>query len=189
MADINNLREAQKKEQKNSINNEDINRFKHTPSGNEESLLSFKAQEHEYYPKSILWYVVAGIFAALSIAYFISDQSFSSAIAFALIFSVTLLYGNNPPRIIEVHFTHEGIYIQKTFYEYRKMNSFWIINSPKNNIHSLHFDIGKKIVQTMTIQLHDIHDSIIRSVLQDRVEENFEKEEPSHHQVRRFLGL
>lgn len=186
MEELSKLRKAQKAEQdkKDDLKNKG---FKNYPGDNEEALLSFRSLEREYYHKGIGWYLMAGIFVAISIFYFISDRSFTSAIVFALIFSVTVLYGNHPPRIVEIHFTQEGIYIHKKFFTYKEIKHFWIINSPRTGVHALHFEVGEKIIQTVSIQLHDIEDNVIRNVLTDRVDEDFEKEEPTHHQLRRFL--
>lgn len=189
-----NLKEATDKEALNTTKttskNDKTDHFDFFPNNEgEEPLISFKAVEREHYEKSTAWFVLATIIAIASIIYFIMDQAFSSAIVFALILSILYLYGNEPPRVVEIHITSWGIYINKHFYDYKSLKCFWIINDPVNKIHALHLEAGKNILRILTIQLHDIQDNYIRTTLSPYIKEDLEREEPMHNQIRRIIGL
>jgi len=185
MEDTHKLKEAQNLEQ--GIDGSQDNGFKHLPK--DTNILSFKSLEREYHYKDSSWYFLATIFILGSVAYFIYDGSFSSAILFMFILSFLYIYGNHPPRVVEIHFSEQGLYINKIYYPYTELNCFWIVTSGEDNVHSLNFELGNKIKRIITIQLHDINDNFIRSILKDKVEEDYEKEEPGHTKLSRFFRL
>lgn len=168
----------------------DNKRFDFLPeNAGEELLMSFRTVEREYYEKDTTWFILATIFALISIIYFIFDGAFSSAIVFALILSFLYLYGNEPPRLVEIHITSWGVYINRAFYDYKEIKCFWIINDQVNNIHSLHLEVGKNILRIITIQLYDIPDIYIKKSFENYLEEDLEREEPTHNRIKRFFRL
>jgi len=164
--------------------------FKHTPKNEHEELrFSFFAEEREHYEKNALWFVLATIFVLVSVTYFIMDESFSSAIVFVLILALFYLFGNNLPRIMEIHLTDKSLYINKKRFEFKDIQTFWIIKDKAKNIHNLNLEIGKNIVRTITIQLHDIPDYLIRAAFKDQIKEDADKEEPVRSKIKRVFKL
>jgi len=164
--------------------------FQNTPDEIQENRqLSFKALEREYYYKTIGWYVLATLLTIIAVSYFIWNGSFTSAIVFVLILSVIFLFGNHPPRIIEIHITDNGVYIDKKYYSFKEINCFWIVNDKKTNIHALYLETGKKILRVISIQLHDIDDDVIKNVLNEYINEDLEREEPTHSKTRRIFKI
>ena len=164
--------------------------FKNKPNEEQENRqLSFKAMEREHYHKTTEWYIVATLLTMITVSYFIWNGSFTSAIVFVLILSVMFLFGNHPPRIIEIHITDNGIYIDSTYYRFKDINCFWIVNNKKTNIHALYLETGKKILRIISIQLHDIDDDLIRNVLNGHLDEDLSREEPTHSKTRRILKI
>jgi len=180
----------EEKENKNENENSTKLEFKYIPENDYEELrFSFFSEERDHYEKSLGWYILATLFTIVSVYYFIMDESFSSAIVFILILTVLFLFGNTRPRIVEIHFTNEGIYLNKRHYSYKNINTFWIITDKKKQIHVLYIEVGKAIIRTISIQLHDVPDYIIRESFRNNVKEDKEKEEPINSKIKRTLKL
>lgn len=92
--------------------------------------LTWKAPEFEYHEKGKLWFIIGGSIVVLLVLYALLSKNilFLLIIAFA-VFSV-LSYSFKKPRILRFVITSRGIKIGKTMYNFEYLKSFWIFESP-----------------------------------------------------------
>lgn len=126
--------------------------------------ISWQALEYDYIPKSSNWFWVVGIFtfAFLVIAIVMKNALFS---IFSLLagFSIAL-YGAKKPALASFSITTAGLQINKTFYLYKEIDSFWIHYDPPRK-KELSIQSKKKLMPFIKIPLGDADPNIIRKAL------------------------
>jgi len=140
------------------------------------TLLNWKAPEFISHAKSGRWFVIAGIVVAMLIAYAIYTRSASMAIVFTMLAGVYYLTHNQQPKVIDIKITQLGIFVDKTFYPYNMINSFWIIYHPLL-IHTLNLKLGDKTSTKVVIQLDSQNPVKVRKFLAKEIPEIEGKEE------------
>ncbi len=93
-------------------------------------LHTWQAPEYEVYEKSVRWYLVAGIFIAIIVAYALATNGPIMAITFILIGIVGYLHLQKDPRIITFAITSKGVLADQKFYLFDNIFSFWIFYQP-----------------------------------------------------------
>ena len=91
-----------------------------------EPIISWQAPEHHYSAKTSDWYWAVGIvsFTCAALAFIFGQVIFGILIVVA---AVTLvLYASKPPRVIGAGVNDRGIILDKTFYPFLHLDSFWI---------------------------------------------------------------
>jgi hypothetical protein len=100
---------------------------------------SWEAPEFEAYEKSRNWYIAAGLFIFIMVAYAIFTNGPIMAVTFILIGIVGFIYSQKDPRTVTFSITSKGVLADKQFYLYENIFSFWIFYEPTHTkVISLH---------------------------------------------------
>lgn len=151
-----------------------------------QSPLHWEAYEYEPRDKSSDWFWAVGI---LTVAIAITSIIFNN-ILFAIViliggFSLTI-YTARKPDIIEVTIDDRGIQLDKYFYPYRTMESFWVENeegSPKILLKS-----QKLIMPYVVIPIEEFQPETVREYLREHLPEVFHSESQIHKLIE-YLGF
>jgi sulfur relay (sulfurtransferase) DsrF/TusC family protein len=121
-------------------------------------LLNWKAPEFIIHQKGKTWFLIAGIITLILIIYAIYTNSATMAIVFIVLAGVYYLTHNQHPKIIDISITELGVFVDKNFYPYNMINSFWIVYSPPY-VHNLYLRLSGKTFTKIVIQL-DVQDPV-----------------------------
>jgi hypothetical protein len=133
-------------------------------------LLTWKAPEFISHQKGKTWFLAAGIIALLLIIYALSTGSATMAIVFIVLAGVYYLTHNQSPKIIDISITELGVFVDKKFYPYNMINSFWLVYHPPY-VHNLYLRLSGKTFTKIIIQL-DLQNPIdVRKVLSKEIPE------------------
>lgn len=151
-------------------------------------ILKWKAPEFINHERGPLWFLIAGIITFIFISYAILTNSITMAIVFIVLSGVYYLTHNQEPRIIDIQITELGLYIDKKFYSYHMIRSFWIIYNPPF-IQTLNLNLGKKGMGKISIQLDRQDPAKIRRILNNEIPEIEGQEESILDILIRLLRL
>jgi len=133
-------------------------------------LMNWKAPEFIIHQKGMRWFLIAGVITLLLIIYAIYTQSATMAIVFIVLAGVYYLTHNQNPKIIDISLTELGVFVDKKFYPYNMINSFWIVYNPPF-VHHLNLRLSDKTFSKVVIQL-DVQNPIeVRNVLAKEIPE------------------
>ena len=133
-------------------------------------ILQWKAPEYIIHQKGKTWFLIAGIITLLLVIYAIYTDSATMAIVFIVLAGVYYLTHNQIPKIIDISIAEMGVFIDKKFYPYNMINSFWIVYHPPF-VHSLYLRLSGKTFTKLVIQL-DAQDPVeVRRALAKEIPE------------------
>jgi len=93
-----------------------------------EEAITWRAPEYTYREKSVDWFWGAGLIgAAIAIAAIVVGNVLFGIFAAIATFTL-LMYAARKPRMVEVLIDHRGVKINRVFYPYNILTSFWIHN-------------------------------------------------------------
>ncbi|MCR4280219.1 MAG: DUF5673 domain-containing protein [Candidatus Komeilibacteria bacterium] len=141
-----------------------------------QTLIAWAIPEYEQYDRGRLWYIIAGIVAALLLVY----SFFSANVLFGLIIVIAgvtiFLMDRQRPALIDLHLTTKGIIAGQKFHDYTEIKSFYIIYNPEE-IKKLFLEFHSVLKPRLNIELDDQNPNEIRTLLKQYIEEDLEKEE------------
>lgn len=141
------------------------------PINNKNKLLAeWKAPEFITHEKSMIWILLAGVILLSIIAYAIYTKSATMAIVFILLAGVYYLTHNQSPKIINIKLSELGIFIDKEFYPYNMINSFWIVYHPPF-VHTLNLKLVNKAFRKVVLQLDNQNPVEVRKILAKEIPE------------------
>ena len=151
-----------------------------------EPLVTWNAPEHFHVEKSPDWYWAVGIVTvALSVVAFILGNPITGI--FVLVAALALvLHAAKPPEIIYHEINDRGIMVNKTFYPFLSLESFWIPHDempPKMLVKS-----RKLLMPFIVIYIEEIDPEEVREVMLRYIAET-EHREPLLNQVLERLGF
>ena len=148
-------------------------------------LLSWDAEEFEYYEKNKDWYWSVGI---VSIGFFILAiilENWLFALLAVLGGFTVAMHGSKKPREIRFSITSRGILANDVLYPYDSLQHFWINYDPPR--HKSLYLISKKLAQTqLNIPLGQADPNEVREQLLKFLDER-EIEESLFDAIARFL--
>lgn len=154
-----------------------------------ETIIDWLVPEYREHKRSRRWYVIASLVFISLLVYslFTANFLFSILLIIAAII-ITLQDKKHAPKI-NFAITKNGIALGSQFYEYTKIDSFWIFYEP-NEAKTLFFEFKNKIRPRLPIPLFNVNPLDVRSELLNFLSENINKEnEPVSEQLSRLLKL
>lgn len=95
-----------------------------------QEILSWQAYDRMIFPKSMRWYIVAGVIALMFVLYGIFFDAITMSISFLVLGGVYFLVQRGDPKVCEYAITTLGIRIHDEFYPYSLIDAFYIIYEP-----------------------------------------------------------
>ena len=92
-------------------------------------LYSWQDYEFQVMERDRKWYLYAGLFLLLIIAYAVYANNPVVAITFILIGLTGYLVLNKPPRFLDFGIFYRGVIVGQEIYEFDNIESFWIFTS------------------------------------------------------------
>ncbi len=150
-------------------------------------ILRWSAYEHEHVERSADWFWALGI-VAVSVA--LTSILFSN-ILFAILIIVAAytigIIARTPPELVEFELSDRGIRVGDALHRYDEIISFWV-EDELGKEPLLLVDTIKFMSPNLIIPIEGIDPHLVRTFLQERVEE-VPMKEPVSHKILEFLGI
>jgi len=137
--------------------------------------ISWTAPEFEQYQKSKSWFIITGAIAGLLFLYALLTKNFLFALLIGLSYFIITTYAAKSPKEIKISITPKGIKIDRIFYQFENLKSFWIFYDPPQ-IKELSLRSKKTIMPYIKIHLGQESPVIIRKILIKYLPERKHKE-------------
>lgn len=138
--------------------------------------IQWKFREYIEREKGKAWYfVVVGLLVAL-IAYAVLTTNVLFAVILVLAVFTIVFQNLQPAREIPVVIGEDGIIVDKSFYPYKMLKSFWLIYDPPE-IKYLYLDFKSSVRKSLAIPLEDANPLELREALLNFIEEDLQHEE------------
>ena len=149
--------------------------------------LEWKAYEYFFMEKSSDWFWSVGVVALTAIIIASIFGDFLFAIVIAVSTFTLLVYAMRRPKLIPLLINREGISVNKVFYSYSFLTSFWVDKSdpqlPKILIKS------KKILMPLiVVPIEEIDPDTVREFILNYMQEE-ELAEPVTQKIMEYLGF
>ena len=151
-------------------------------------VVSWSAPEYVKQEKSIIWFVIAGIVAALLLTYGVMEGSWTFTAAIAAAVFAYAVYHRQKPGNVGITISKIGIKISNHRIPYSNMRAFWIVYHPPF-IQTLNIRTADALTPDLTIQLGDQSPVEIREYLVRQIPEWEGKHENFIDSLARFLKL
>ena len=152
-------------------------------------LYAWNIAEYQMHERGKMWYIIAGLVAIAFLSYAVATANFLFALLIIVFAVIVFLSHTNEPPIVEVEITDLGIVMNKRFYPYHSLNSFWIIFDPPLTKH-LYLEFQSSVRPALSVHLGDQNPADIRNSLRRFVYEDLEKrEEPLSEVLWRVFKL
>ncbi len=151
-----------------------------------QTLLAWQAYEYEFREKSTDWFWALGIItiAGAVAAFLFHDVLFG---IFILIAGATLaMYGVRKPQLQNYQITEGGILIDKYFFPYNNITSFYVTKDPYHNVLLIHTD--RMMMPVITIPLIDVAPPEVEDILRRHLPE-IPMDEPVFHKIMDRIGF
>lgn len=133
LKDLNNQQERELINQEHNVFQgipaEDYNNSRDN-SRNSDNFIEWRAEEHNYLPKSGKWFIFLAVFFGVLEIYFLWTQNFSAFATFLFIFFVVFLYSIKKPRTLRFKIDYQGIWVDGRLYKFDNFQSFWVFYDP-----------------------------------------------------------
>ena len=153
----------------------------------ENQKIKWQAPEYKHTDKKSDWFWAVWIIAlSISIAAIIYNN-FLFAILIIVGSFTLVMFAMREPQIINFEVNTKGIIIEKTFYPYRHLKSFWI-NDDNEEDKKLFIQSDKMLMPLIHIPLAEEYTEEIQEILSKNLDEE-EIEEPFSHKLMEYLGF
>ncbi|MFH0987812.1 MAG: hypothetical protein V1763_00380 [Parcubacteria group bacterium] len=122
------------------------------------------------------WYLGTGAVLVAMLIYAVVTANFLFAIILVLAAFVTVYQFFQTPRGLQVKIGQDGVIVDRRFYPYRDLQSFWIIYEPPV-AKLLYLDFKNKFRKSLPVPLEESNPLQVREALLNYLEENFEEED------------
>lgn len=151
-------------------------------------LAEWTVPEYVKYERTITWYIIAGGIAILLLIQALATSNFLFAIIILLVAAIVYLHERRQPEQLELLILEGGIVLGERFYAYREIESFWIVYEPPVKL--LYLGVNQTMRKELPIHLEDQNPLLIRRILLNYIEEDFEREEEATTEaLARFMRL
>lgn len=149
--------------------------------------LQWEAPSHPDHNRSEKWYVVAGSFCAVMVAYGIFSENISMSIVFAFIPALYWLVRNQTHKKHLIKLTALGIEFDGKLSPWGDWKEFWILTGA--GYHELHIAPKKVSRAELVIQTADVDPFLIRDVLNEYIQQVGDRRERLLDAFIRFCKL
>jgi hypothetical protein len=137
----------------------------------DKAMFSWIAPEYLQHPKSIKWWVGAGIvfvFAVIAEAWTGNWTMLVATIVFGIVYSY--VHEIHPPRHTKINISELGVKIGHKNIPFENIESFWIIYNPPH-VKRLSLRIKDKLISDLVVELENQDPNAVRAHLVDNVKE------------------
>jgi len=121
------------------------------------------------------WYIVVGVLVGLALVYAIWTMNILFAVILVLGVFIIVFQTYQPARQVPVIIGEDGVILDKTYYPYKVLKSFWIIYEPPE-VKYLYLNFKTSVRNNMPIPLSDVNPIKVREMLLNYISENYEKD-------------
>ncbi len=151
-------------------------------------ILSWQMPEYAHHTKDKRWYMIAGTILLAILVYGLLAGEYIMVLAFALLGAVYYILHNEPPRDITFAVTSLGMIVDRDFYQFSDMESFWIVYNPPA-VRVLYLRPARRLTTDIRIELMEQNPMIIRQLLQTQIKEIAGEGESLIDRMTRLLRL
>jgi len=150
-------------------------------------LIAWKAKEYPEYTRSVVYYAVLAILVLAAVGYSIYSGDWYGAVIVVILVGFMLWYQKQSPVEKTYRFSQLGLYIDKKFYPYNEMFSYWFFLHKDSS--ALNIIFQKKYLPQLTILLGDMDPLKIRETLGKYIPEEGNRTENIADTLMRWLRL
>lgn len=151
-------------------------------------LLEWQTPVYLQSEKSKGWYLLMGFFVFLFVIYDLMTGGWVVSVTFLLLAAVYYFLEQKKSPIVKAAITDVGIRFGSQFFQYREIQSFWILT--EDGLRTLYFKPLKGVNREISIFLPDETPiSRVRGLLKPQISEEEGKKESFSDQLIRNLGL
>ncbi|MFA5273091.1 MAG: hypothetical protein WC353_02925 [Candidatus Peribacter sp.] len=136
-------------------------------------LISWTAPEKPPHNRGMRWYLCAGLFAALLLAYAVYTQAWTFAFVIVLLALIYGLMHSKPPITHTVQISSQGLQWDRHLYPWSDLRSFWMLQGPGY----VELRIGRNNRSDLIVQTGDCTPADIASVLSQFITPVFDRRE------------
>jgi hypothetical protein len=149
--------------------------------------ISWQGYEYDYHEKSSDWFWALGI---IGISSAVTAIIFSNVL-FALLILIgaftMALFAVKKPHLVHFEINRKGILIDKAFYPFNTLESFWITQDSKGH-DTLIVKSDRVITPYLFIPLTNTEEEVVHQALKEKLTEE-ELHEPVAHRIFEFFGF
>ncbi|MEK7125369.1 MAG: hypothetical protein AAB880_00480, partial [Patescibacteria group bacterium] len=152
-------------------------------------LIEWLVPEYREHSRSRRWYMVAGTILVLLLTYCLLTANFLFALIIIIASIIVILQDKHAAPKIPFAITEAGIGLGKDFYDYAKLQSFWLYYEP-DEAKTLFLEFKNRVRPRLAIPLFNKNPLHVREHLLEFLPEDLEKEnEPVSEQLSRLLKI
>ncbi|MAG44353.1 hypothetical protein CL633_00500 [bacterium] len=160
---------------------------KREPKSSNDVFLSWQIKEKSGSQKNLTWFIILAIITVGLVIFAFFSNSPLMALLFILISVVIYLSNFNKTEILKCKIAKQGLYMQKRFFPWNELESFWIFYDPPR-IKILSIKAKKTLLSCLTMPLTNQNPSQIRKILLKYMPE-IEQEESLIDTLAKKIGL
>ncbi len=152
--------------------------------------ISWEFSEHNTYTYSKKWYLIAFIVLLLFLLYAFLTTNFLFALIIIMFGIIIMLNHYRQPQRIKFVIDERGIQLGSKQYNYKDLNSFWLIYEPEQKIKALYFSFNSPWRPRLLIPLEKQNPLEVRAFLRQYLKEDLDQtEEPFSDFLARFFKI
>ena len=140
--------------------------------------VSWKFSEIPKYERTTFWWIFMSLVGLFLIFWGFKTRNFLFVFIIILVALIIVLWSKGEPLEIEFKITDLGIEVGSSFYEWSKIENFWIIYKPKE-VKKLYFKLKGILPPSLSIPLEKENPVLVRRILLKFALEDLTKEEES----------
>lgn len=154
----------------------------------DKALLSWSSHLAQDFERSPRWYMIGGTLVALLVLYSLFTGQWTFAAALTVFAGVYYYISVQETPTVEIKVSDIGIKVGKRVYPYTDLKTFWIEYNPPY-FQNLHLVTRNKFKPEVSIQIHQINVSELRTILTRYLPEWTEKQSSFTDNITQSLGL
>ncbi len=139
---------------------------------------SWSFPEVKKYERSSSWWIMMGLIGLALIIWCIKTANFLFAMIIIIVAFIIIFQAKKQPLEVETQITSTGLKVGSSFYEWSKIEKFWIIYKPPE-VKRLYFKLKGVFPPFLSLPLEKQNPVKIRKILLNYALEDLSKEEES----------
>lgn len=150
-----------------------------------ETVLTWRAPEHQHAERGSDWYIALGIIAISIALTSILFNNFLFALLIVLAAITLGMLASRTPPVVDFFLTERGLMVDETLYVYEEMFAFWVTDGDQP---TLLIDTPRFMTPDLVIPLTDVDPESVRVFLSERVPE-IPMRESIFYKIMELMGL